>query len=545
MNNFLEYIKEDIELKRGVLKKSPLKTKKDQKKYIELLDEYSIRYNSYLKNVDKYIQSKAKSLTFNDIKVDNFNIEEVNERISSLNNVAKILYPYNTYYEKLGFDVLLYNLENFSSFDFVKVNETIKEISDIFKKINVELTEDDFKITPYVHEYMKAFYIESANVNPNYFSLQNVFERIYWKVPNLIKHIVLNFRMIMTDNKDTFNKYILALQGKIKDKYNFTDYNEVVEELSTLYYNYTHRNKLSLNLIMDLHRKGDIKLPEYFSGSKMVDSAYNTIFIQDDSRAYDEGDNILHVNLVKLKTTLSEYQKYVYFIPFVEVASKTYKEYALPKSHDEIVASKDNLLYLIDVTNRSINGDVKFLEKKKIKKKQPEFFNKSQEEMRANLVNYADKLNEVYMLLDSEKFNKSLSRVMNDLVTVLDLISVYREYDFFKKRELGLAFDTTSYEEVEELTSKFNDFCNNVNNKVISSIKVNEEYDIIKVIVDKFRILNINLSEESMKNNKIDTIIENINILLLLNYIKKCDTTPEKMWFFLEAEKIREEYNKN
>ena len=61
MNNFLEFINEDIEAKKTLLSSMPTNNKTNAKKYNEKIDSTIDTYNEYKENVKKYLKAKSES----------------------------------------------------------------------------------------------------------------------------------------------------------------------------------------------------------------------------------------------------------------------------------------------------------------------------------------------------------------------------------------------------------------------------------------------------------------------------------------------------
>ena len=60
-NNFLEYIKDDIESKKTLLSSMPLNNKTNIKKYNQKLASFTSDYEYYKEGVLKYINAKSES----------------------------------------------------------------------------------------------------------------------------------------------------------------------------------------------------------------------------------------------------------------------------------------------------------------------------------------------------------------------------------------------------------------------------------------------------------------------------------------------------
>ena len=94
MNNFLEFINEDIEAKKTLLSSMPTNNKTNAKKYNEKIDSTIDTYNEYKENVKKYL--KAKSESFEDKeKETSVDEEALEKKVKALKHVVVILNPLN------------------------------------------------------------------------------------------------------------------------------------------------------------------------------------------------------------------------------------------------------------------------------------------------------------------------------------------------------------------------------------------------------------------------------------------------------------------
>ena len=153
MNNFLEFINKDIEAKKTLISTMPTKTKTNKKKFNETIDDIIERYDEYKTSTRNYLNAKAKSF---EVK-ESTDIDKLTEKLETLENVKFLLNPTNTYVEKMCFDDLLYQINNYDTFNFKSLNEIINGLLDKFEQAGIHLESDDFNYTCYVHEYMTAF----------------------------------------------------------------------------------------------------------------------------------------------------------------------------------------------------------------------------------------------------------------------------------------------------------------------------------------------------------------------------------------------------
>ena len=77
----------------------------------------------------------------------------------------------------------------------------------------------------------------------------------------------------------------------------------------------------------------------------------------------------------------------------------------------------------------------------------------------------------------------------------------------------------------------------NPNNIVINSIPLFEEYNIAKIIINRYRLDNINLTEENLNPNDLKTVLDKIQFLLRINEIEKALLQLKKFGLWLRLKK--------
>ena len=109
MNNFLNFIINDITAKKESIQSLPIKTKTNIKKFNETIESYREKYDEYRTGVRNYLLAKSRSFEIKDDGVNNIK-DQINEKVIMLEQVKFLLNPSNTFVEKMGFDVLIYQL---------------------------------------------------------------------------------------------------------------------------------------------------------------------------------------------------------------------------------------------------------------------------------------------------------------------------------------------------------------------------------------------------------------------------------------------------
>ena len=215
MNNFLDFISNDIEVKKTLISSLPTKTKTNIKQFNETIDEFSSKYNKYKDSVYKYIQAKNKAIKIKSSKKDT---QQYIDTINMLQEVKKAFNPYNTFYEKMGFDELIYRIRNYYVFNFDSIDKILDELLEKFQIAGIKLTEKDFDYTYFVHEYMKVFLCVKEGTATNA-DLSKTFEEIYWVNPDIIGHVEVNFRKLIRTNSGKFEEYVKKLRRDYAKEY--------------------------------------------------------------------------------------------------------------------------------------------------------------------------------------------------------------------------------------------------------------------------------------------------------------------------------------
>ena len=232
MDSFLKFIEEDIEAKKTLISTMPVKTKGDIKKYNSRIETIESKYSVYKENVKKYIETKSKSFA---IKKESNNIETLEKNVNKYDEIKDVLNPLNSYFEKLGFDSLVYLIRNYSDFNFKSLNDIINQFLDKFEMVGIKLSESEFNYTCYVNEYMTSFLDVRKSKKPDYDKVSQVFEQIYWVNPEIIQHIELNFRRLIKKYRKNFEAYILKLKKQVMEDNNIKTYEECLPLVNDAY----------------------------------------------------------------------------------------------------------------------------------------------------------------------------------------------------------------------------------------------------------------------------------------------------------------------
>lgn len=534
MDNFLNFILKDIEAKKTLNSTAPTKTKTNQRKLYENLESIEEKYIDYQKNIRNYLNAKAKSLY---IKDENPNSEILKERIKELETTRFLLNPFNTFFEKMGFDLLLYQINNYYVFNFSSLNDIINGFLDKFEQAGIILQGEDFDYTCYVHDYMTSFLEVHYKKSDNYNKVSEIFEKIYFMNPEIISHIELNFRKLIEKNKTKFNSYISKLQQDIMRKNQINNYNSCIKELERAYAELNYYGKESISEITELSKAGDIDIEQYLEDSKVRKAAFETI-ISDNIDCNDKEDmEDINIALEKLQANIEEYKNYLDFLPLFNDFKEEYSKLIVAddkKPEDkglreikETISKKEEELSRI---NRKIFGG------------KPSFFDfkgmSDTKTLKIESVYKAKELYELYKIYDQEYFKAKVMTILNKTLSVADLLNLYYSFDYFKKLAIKKVYNTNSYDEIVKYSNKFDDFAKNPMNIVMPGVLVFEDSNISRVIANKYRLNNIKIVEEDLSADNLNNLNNKISLILRVNKINNSNTSVEKIWFIVQVEKI-------
>lgn len=535
MNNFLNFIEEDIEAKKTLIDTLPTKTKVSKRKYNEKIDLMLNKYETYKTSLLKYINTKNSKLK---LKKEEKHLEKLSDDVANLEHVRFVLNPLNTYVEKMGFDSLLYEINHYSEFQFGSLNKKLNDFIDKFELINVKLSSEDFDYTCYVKEYMTAFLDVRKNKNEKYEKVSKIFEEIYWLNPNLIEHIELNLRSLIKVYAKDFNKYIDKIQKELKIKYDIKNYDDCLKKLQKAYLNLKNAEEENINDIITKAQNRELEISDYLSDSKVRSEAYTSLSI--DSLNLEDKTEMEHFydNLFKLKENLLEYGNYRQFIPLMMDFKTTYEKQVSVDKKDinsklkEIESNikvKEKELYKI---NNKLNSKSIFKFKKLDKDKISA--------LKSESINIAKDLYKLYKEYEKEYFKNKVLTSLNKSFTISNFLELYYSFDYFKKMAIKNVFKISNYDDLIAFSETFDLFAMNLNNVIMSGVLLFDKEDVSNIIVKKYRLSKINIVDDDLHVDNIENLVNKIILLLRINKIENSETTVEKIWFMTKVKEIND-----
>lgn len=543
MNNFLEFIEKDIETKTSIITTLPTKTKTNIKKYNEHIAEFQKKYADYKSNLRNYLLAKSRS--FEVKENEDIDLDSLNEKVIALENVKFLLNPSNTYLEKMGFDILFYQLSNYNTFNFTSLNDIINAFLDKFKEAGITLIANDFDYTCYVHEYMSSFLDVREKKVEGHDKLSEIFEQIYWVNPDIIEHIELNFRKLVRKNERKFEAYIGDLQKSAMEKNNVSNYMDCLEKLRKAYIELNDGSKETINDIIKLCESKEIDINSFLQDSKARSAAYEFLVPETIDKTDILAMQKVCIILERLESNVNEYSKYLEFEGLINDFKETYKKVtpSEPKKGEssglkDVLGKIEEKEQELDKLNRRIMGN-----------KNPLFNFKSEMELKqlkSKSVMQAKELYELYGKYDEEYFKDKVMEVINPTLTVSDVLHLYYSFDYFKKKAIQKVYKLSTYDDIKRYSDSFDLFAMNPTNIIMSGVLVFEEANIPKIIVNKYRLNGIKLNESDLGMDNIVNLLNRIKLIIRIHKIETSTISVEKIWFMIQVRNLlAKEQNEN
>ena len=539
-NNFLDFINRDIEAKKTLITNTPTKTKTNKKKFNATIESIEEKYEEYRASTRNYLLAKARSFEINETKA---NVDKLQERIVELERARFLLNPINTYVEKMGFDDLIYQISNYDTFNFNSLNDIINGFLDKFEQAGIVLTATHFDYTCYVHEYMSAYLEARMRKEDKYNKVSEIFERIYWVNPDLISHIELNFRKLIRDNAKKFEAYISSLQKEVSTRNGVINYMDCLNKLKDAYEQIKDAKKENVTDIVLLAKSKQIDIEHFLENNKVRKAAYDaliptTVDIKDKSQMHK-----ICEALEKLKINIEEYKNYVEFAPLFKDFKDEYEkvlsdntqkeEYKGLKNISEEIKAKEAELEKI---NKKIFGSkISFLDFRS---------ESNMKKLKAESLYVAKELYELYKKYDKEYFKDKVLKELDKTLAISDLLTLYYSFDFVKKLAIQRVYNITDYNEIIKYSDTFDLFAMNPLNMIVAGIPIFGTENIARVIANKYRLNNLSIIEDDLREDNLSSMLNKISLILRINMIENSQTSIDKIWFMVQVAKIIDKENK-
>ena len=513
----IEELKKEIEVQKEVLSTLPKNNKKNTEKYKDSISGELEKYKSKKDDVIKEINSR-KEAVLNKLPKEKY--VDKSESLDKIVNEYHWFSKYNTAYEKMQFDKILYNISK-DKITYEDVNKTISNLLSMYKEAGVNLQVSDFAYSPIFYEFMKIF-IQNMNDLGNR-ALSESFEKLYWKESNIITHMELTFRNLYYKYKDNFDKFLYVKQQKLLKDFN----NSLIKQYQSLK-ELNDNEILNISNIYDKFMNKELN-PNDFTKEKIEQVVGNYT----DVNSFNENKDSLIEEFVKLKHTLEEYSYVLKYNYILEDMKKLYDEKDKYKGLVKTKAGEikkaqaklDDLskkVYLLNDEKQVNLGFIYKLTKTMWSSKNKNNKDEVIDKLYMDIDNQIMELKTLYDELDTDMFNEKLL-LFNGNSELISLLKLANSYYVYQDKLIGEQELKT-----DEVIEEINKFILSPYNNIINNINIENNKDIKQVIVDKYELSSINISADALEDiSNIDTIINDINKILYYNVIEKSNLTIE------------------
>ncbi len=498
----IDEYKEKIKIELDNLATMPKGNAKNIRVYREKLSSIKNTYEQDLKLV--YEEIKRRNIKYKESTL-NKELDVLNNSIIEFKEMIPLLNTFSSSYTKSGLAMVLYDLSHFYTVKLDEVNTDILKAILIFKKVGINLDEKSFNYSYYANIYMNKF-LSSINGNTvDNDKLKVFFEDIYWKCPDLITSIVVNFKYLYFANKRKFDDYYANLITYLHDNNIFNKYIDT----------YVNRDNLlsrdSYTIINNfLTGKEDIN---GYSSDK-INSEYKKIF------SSSTGNN--EEDIVKLLYTLTEYKYYLKFKYIIEdiknlhIDRVKYKNGAV-KVKKEITKLERKIFKL----SRSIY---------RIKDKNSKF-----DKLNGEVNNIILKIRNLYIEYDNKLFLEDVLK-LGDNPTLYDMLLLgSANYDYLVNL---LKDEDMDIDLVNKKIDELYDFIYYPYINIINNMWLKDERDIKHVIMDRYNLFGFDISEDELEEGNIDNLIKTTKTILVYNSMKKLGIEYDKIKFVISTNDI-------
>lgn len=541
----LKELKEKIEVEKEIISLMPKNNKKNREK---LLDKLNENINLANEKIDTILDEiKLRNKKFNeskDLASDNDRIYENIKEVEDLNYVLNIINKYNLPYEKIGLDFALHKFNYYYRNDLNLINEVIIKLILDFKNIDINLDLKDFIYSKYATEYLENIFneieknelksvLEEDKLKKINTNLKESFEKIYWKCPDLITHIKICFRGIYNKYEKKINSFYDKSKNEILNnalpKMLYVKYKNLLKEKDNLI-----KNNKKLIIEDFLNEKNQIKKFDNKNIYKEYEKYIPEIYLKP---AFENNIFEINKNLINLKNAVYEYKMYTNIKYILEdiinkynevkdkkVRKETEKE--LKKTFKDILNKEKKLIKISNIEKGFLARNLK--DKEKV----------DQNNLILELDSLYDKYDELYL-------KKKIYTMLNDSSSLNDILKFISSHP----RETFRIIKKKFYEDTEEdnlnKTKSVIEFSIWPYKNLINNININEDKNLKHIIKDKYRLLNIKLTEEMLAEDNLENLISDLELIEEYDNIKRNNISLDILKNNIEFIKIIKNEEKN
>lgn len=501
-----------LELESGTKKMKEKFHKSAVKERNEYVEEQIKKFDKYQVEVYRLLKLRVNSLLPSD-KSNHYdslkkNIEKEKQIIVFNNSDYSIDF-------KLGIFKLISSIDINDDVSLNTINNTFLNIIKIFEDASIKLTISDFTYSMFTEKYMHVFLDNIEKNNRFEEVMKKCFDSIYWECPDIIKHLKLNFWSLLEKYEEKLKIYTDAVSYQLLQKTGY-DKNSLIEKYlgNVNKYNLEVSRDEFYNLDSFLSKKKNVL--DYLDDSAtrvknldqfVIDGEFKDI--EDSSKFYD--------NMVELAHTLSVlklYYRYEFIIKDIQ------DKYSKKDANKSVFSNKLKEVNTEEGKRKKIYNDY-------LKACGKNLFHKvNEEKIKSNKLAINEeilKLDTLYNELHDLEIVELINKKVNSTDSLYDLFSLsYESYYYLEKMFNEHFKDSDDYSFEEEL-NKYFDFIYSPYNDFLKKINGFSMVDVSSVITDKYRLLGINVTNDNISVDNLDSFMDSVNYVKFIDDILKGD----------------------
>jgi len=421
--------------------------------------------------------------------------------------------PYNTPYEKMHLDYYLYHLHRYYKDDLKSVNVCLYSLLESFQKVGITLTKDDFIYHTSAMEYMDVV----INHKEDEKIIQETFESLYWKCPNIITILEVNFKYLYYKNLKKIEKYYV-------DRFEKVTSNHQAEQILESYYNTIAKRKA-------LEAVDEYTILQKFIKNRVNVTDLNQFNVDKKKKRFFENlpTDMLSI-LEKLLSSLEEYEYYMNY------------EFIVNDMRNRL-SNKDQYKGKMEAKLKEIEKEEKtlFQLNETQKKKNKSFFNKKKKDEKNifKIQEIFSHLETFYAELDDIKYNELIYNKLSVDISISDALKmVSSNYLYF----VAILKENDATKNIKEITKKHQDlayFMNSFSFTLLNNIHLLEEKNISEIISNRYKLLSVSLEISDLEVNNLKNMKDDINDLIFADNLTKTKLNVEDIEFYLEMKKLK------
>lgn len=501
-----------LELESGTKKMKEKFHKSAVKERNEYVEEQIKKFDKYQVEVYRLLKLRVNSLLPSD-KSNHYdslkkNIEKEKQIIVFNNSDYSIDF-------KLGIFKLISSIDINDDVSLNTINNTFLNIIKIFEDASIKLTISDFTYSMFTEKYMHVFLDNIEKNNRFEEVMKKCFDSIYWECPDIIKHLKLNFWSLLEKYEEKLKIYTDTVSYQLLQKTGYDKSTLIDKYLSNVNkYNLEVSRDEFYNLDSFLSKKKNVL--DYLDDSAtrvknldqfVIDGEFKDI--EDSSKFYD--------NMVELAHTLSVlklYYRYEFIIKDIQ------DKYSKKDANKSVFSNKLKEVNTEEGKRKKIYNDY-------LKACGKNLFHKvNEEKIKSNKLAINEeilKLDTLYNELHDLEIVELINKKVNSTDSLYDLFSLsYESYYYLEKMFNEHFKDSDDYSFEEEL-NKYFDFIYSPYNDFLKKINGFSMVDVSSVITDKYRLLGINVTNDNISVDNLDSFMDSVNYVKFIDDILKGD----------------------